>query len=277
MAKLHFLKSVTDTINNSFILESNQELLVLDGGFATEAPYMYEYLKKLGGHVTGWFLTHVHNDHVSCLHGILSSYPDIKVDKIYYNFPSDEFIIHHAPMQDSLPSEEILRRFREDASERCVELVTVQKNDVYTFDGGNVTVRVLRVPDESIVANAINNSSVVYRFEADNKSILFLGDLGIEGGDQLLNTTDPHLLKSDYLQMSHHGQGGVSKEFYARINPTYCFWPTPSWLWDNLGPGGYDTGKFKTLITRAWISEMQCVKKHYLMTDATHVIDLINN
>ena len=33
MAKLHFLKSVTDTINTSFIIESNGTLIVFDGGF----------------------------------------------------------------------------------------------------------------------------------------------------------------------------------------------------------------------------------------------------
>ena len=274
MAKLHFLKSVTDTINTSFILESNGTLLVVDGGFASEAPYMYEYLKALGGHVTGWFLTHVHNDHVSCLHGILSEHPDITVDKIYYNFPSDEFILHHAPMQDSLPSEEILRRFRADAAERHVELVVSQRGDVYEFDDKKVTVRVLREPDESIVQNPINNSSLVFRFESDGKSILFLGDLGIEGGEQLTHSTDASLIKADFVQMSHHGQGGVSKEVYSLINPSYCLWPTPSWLWNNMGPGGYDTGKFSTVITRGWISSLRCVKRHYLMIEGTQVIDL---
>ena len=54
MAKLHFLKSVTDTINTSFILESGDTLVVVDGGFPSETPYLYEYLKGLGGHVTAW-------------------------------------------------------------------------------------------------------------------------------------------------------------------------------------------------------------------------------
>lgn len=274
MAKLHFLKSVTDTINNSFILESNGVLLVVDGGFATEAPYMYEYLRGLGGHVTGWFLTHAHNDHVSCLHSVLSEHPDITVDKIYYNFPSDDFILHHAPMQDSLSSEEILHRFRADAAERRIELITCQRNDVYLFDDQRVVVRVLRVPDETITHNPINNSSIVLRFETDGKSILFLGDLGIEGGEQLMQTVDPSLIKADYVQMSHHGQGGVSEECYAMIQPSCCIWPTPSWLWDNIGPNGYDTGPFGTVVTRGWISALRCVKRHYLMTDGTQIIDL---
>jgi hypothetical protein len=82
------------------------------------------------------------------------------------------------------------------------------------------------------------------------------------------------LLQADYVQMAHHGQGGVEKEVYEVVRPTYCLWPTPSWLWDNMGPGGYDTGAFRTVIVRGWISSLRCVKKHYRMTEGTQVIDL---
>ena len=274
MAKLHFLKSVTDTINTSFILESGSSLLVVDGGFPSEADYMYEYLKGLGGHVRGWCLTHFHDDHVCCLHEVLSKHADITVDKIFCNFPSDEFIIHHSPMQDFISSEEMLRRFREDIALRGIELITVAREDVYTFDGGNVIARILRTPDEAIAANPINNSSIVFRFEVDGKSLLFLGDLGVEGGHQLLEITPPELLKADFVQMAHHGQEGVTKECYAAIRPTYCLWPTPTWLWENRGPGGYDTGHFQTVVVRGWMSELRCVKRHYVMIDGTQIIDL---
>ncbi len=280
MAKLHFLKSISDSINTSFILQSGDALLVVDGGYACEAPYMYEYLKALGGHVTAWFITHLHNDHVSCLHEILSGHSDITVDAIYRNFPSDAFIIQNEPMQRTVTSEELLRRFREDAVNRGVEVVTVQAGEKYSFDGGNVVVRVLRTPDESITENPINNSSVVYRFEADEKSILFLGDLAVKGGEQLLSTVDPSLIKADYVQMAHHGQKGVSKECYEAIRPSYCLWPTPSWLWNNIDKNGgvyYDTGNYDTIVTRGWISAMHCVRRHYLMIDGTQVIDLNND
>ena len=274
MAKLHFLKSVTDTINTSFILESGDTLLVVDGGFASEAPYMYEYLKKLGGHVSAWFLTHIHDDHVCCLCEILTEHPDIKIDRICYNFPSDEFVIRYEPDQGKITSEELLKVFYKAVSESGAEVVTVQTGDVYSFDAGNVTVRVLRTPDESITANPINNSSAVFRFETDGKSIIFLGDLGAEGGKQLVNETRSELLHADYLQMAHHGQNGVLKECYAAIRPSYCLWATPSWLWDNVGAGGYDTGRYNTLVTRGWISEMHCVKRHYVMTAGTQVISI---
>ena len=275
MAKLHFLKSVTDTINTSFILESNGTLLVVDGGFESEEPYLYEYLKSLGGHVSAWFLTHFHDDHVSCLIAMLQKHPDITVDTIYYNFPPDDYLTGWEPNQDRKSTAELLQMFRDAIAQRGISTVTATEGDRYAFDGGNTTVRVLRT--YNLAFRYINNSSTVYRFEADGKSILFLGDLEPDGGKELIEKVDHSLLRADYVQMAHHGQGGVEKEVYEVIKPTYCLWPTPSWLWDNMGPGGYDTGAFRTLIVRGWISSLRCVKKHYRMTDGTQVIDLANH
>jgi len=272
MAKLYFLKSVTDTINTSFILESNGVLLVVDGGYASESPCLYEYLKKLGGHVTAWFITHFHNDHFCCLLAMLNEHPDIAVDGIYYNFPRDEFFIETAPMQDQESSEAYLAQMREAIARRKVPVVEPRQGDVLEFDNGNVIVRIIRTyaGDET----NINDTSMVLRFEADGKSILFLGDLGVQGGEHLLKVADPSMLRADYVQMAHHGQDGVSRECYEAIRPAYCLWATPTWLWDNMGPGGYDTGNYLTVVVRGWISSLRCVKKHYLMQEGPHVIDL---
>ncbi|MBQ7378983.1 MAG: MBL fold metallo-hydrolase [Clostridia bacterium] len=272
MAKLHFLKSVTDTINTSFILESNDTLLVLDGGFPSEAPYLYEYLKDLGGHVDTWFLTHFHDDHFGCFLTILQEHPDIKIDNICYNFPSDEFIVKYEPKQSCKMSEEWLRIFKKTVADSGIPVVTATEGDVYTYDCGNVTVRVLRTYDEDLPY--INDSSTVFLFEVDGKSILFLGDLAVAGGKQLLAKAAPEMVKADFVQMAHHGQGGVDKACYEAIKPTYCLWPTPSWVWNNMGPGGYDTNVYQTIIVRGWISSLRSVKKHYLMIDGTQVIDL---
>ena len=51
-------------------------------------------------------------------------------------------------------------------------------------------------------------------------------------------------------QMAHHGQNGVSREFYEYIKPQRCIWATPEWLWNNDGGKGFDTHKFQTVRTR---------------------------
>ena len=272
MAKLHFLKTLTDTINTSFILESGDDLIVVDGGYVTETPYVYEYLKNLGGHVTAWFITHAHDDHYGCLFTLLNEHPDIRVDKLYFKFPSDELLASWEHKQTALLTATWSHIIRDTIDHCGIPVVTSVTGDVYEFDSGKVIVRVLRTFDESIPG--INDSSTVLRLEADGKSILILGDLGKAGGLHLLATTDHSLIKADYCQMAHHGQDGVGPEVYEVVRPTYCLWPTPSWLWNNMGAGGYDTGPFQTLVTRGWISALHCVKRHYLMTGGTQIIDL---
>lgn len=272
MARLHMLKSLTDTINTSFLLEHENKIIIVDGGFRSEAPYMYEYIKSLGGKVDAWFLTHAHDDHVGCLLEILKQHPDVSIGGIYYSFPSEEFATRGEPVQSDMSTAELYAHLTEFSDRRSVPRVTVFSGDVFNFSG--LTVRVLRTPNEQITRNPINNSSVVYRLETNGSSLLFLGDLGVEGGAELLSNTPPSLLRADYVQMAHHGQGGVDKNVYEAIRPSYTFWCTPSWLWDNMGDRGYDTGVFKTVIVRGWMSSLGSVKRHYLMTEGTHIIDL---
>lgn len=269
MPRLHMLKSVTDTINTSLIFENGSSLIVFDGGFASEAEYLHRYLLERGGHVDAWFLTHAHKDHVDACHAILADYSDITVEKICYNFPQDQWLASHDPAGEG---PEIADRLRQICTDKKIRTETVQTGDRYVFDG--FSVRVLRTPDEAITNNPINNSSVVYRVETEEHSVLILGDLGAEGGKQLLTTLSPDQLRADFCQMSHHGQNGVDRSVYEAIRPRFCLWCTPSWVWDNLGPGGYDTGRLQTVIVRGWMSELGCVERHYRMIDGTAVIEL---
>ena len=71
--------------------------------------------------------------------------------------------------------------------------------------------------------------------------------------------------------MAHHGQKGVSELFYRTVNPTYCIWPTPLWLWDNNNGGGKGSGPWKTLEVRAWMDKLN-VQQHYCLFDGLIMI-----
>ena len=88
---------------------------------------------------------------------------------------------------------------------------------------------------------------------------MFLGDLGVEGGIQLIETVPSEELKCEFVQMAHHGQNGVSQEFYRMIRPKICLFDAPLWLWENYLPEAEPvkgSGPFKTLLTRAWMEEL---------------------
>lgn len=268
MTSVYMLTSQSRTQMMSFIIKNDDHLLVVDGGNTCDADFLCTYVRSLGGVIDGWFLTHPHSDHIDALYSILERhFDDVKIREVYLNFPSDEFI----RTADENEFGHVLR-LREQFELHNITPKTVHAGDVYTF--GDITMRVLREPDESITTgDPINNASVVYRLEADGKSMIFLGDLGVEGGRQLLEKVPHELIKADFVQMAHHGQNGVDKPVYEAIHPDYCFWCTPDWLWDNNAGRGYDTHIWKTIVTRGWMSEIG-VKWHYVSKDGTHEVPL---
>ncbi len=117
-----------------------------------------------------------------------------------------------------------------------------------------VEIEFLSVPNENILVNCVNNHSVVFMMTVPGQKLLFLGDLGKEGGDMLAAAYGDKL-KCDVVQMAHHGQCGVGENVYALANAKICLFPTPQWVWENWGahrePG---TGPFRIAETLSYPS-----------------------
>ena len=268
MIKMHLLDSVTNTIITPFIIETEKGLVVIDGGFESETENFLKHLTELGGKVCAWFMTHNHDDHMGVLATILEKHLDkVQVDGVYYNYPSFDYIEKYGNENEV----ESYNRLENAAKTSGVKKITPEKGDVYDF--GNAKITMLYTPNENITNNSMNNTSIVFRLDTPDSSVLFLGDLGVEAGNDLIATVPHEKLRCDYVQMAHHGQQGVTKEVYEIIAPKCCLWCTPSWLWDNMGPNGYDSGNFKTVVVRGWMSEMG-VKQHYVTKDGPFVIEI---
>lgn len=265
--KLSLLSNQSASQMLSVILETGQGgIIVIDGGTKDDAAHLLETLRTKGGHVKAWFITHPHSDHVGALTEILDN-PEsgITIDQLYFSFAGRDWY-------------ETNEQYRADMVEKAVQsfqkLPTVQvhgdiaKGQVITID--DVTVTVMNQP-YLFTHNSINNSSVAYRAVMDGKSILFLGDMGAEAGNQLLADYGAGGLKSDIVQMAHHGQYGVTKEVYAAIRPQICLWPTPSWLWNNDNGGGPGSGSWSTQETIQWMQELGAVS-NYSIKDGDQII-----
>lgn len=77
----------------------------------------------------------------------------------------------------------------------------------------------------------MNDSSLVFKVISDKHSIIFLGDIGPQGGD-VLYWESRDKLKADIVQMAHHGHVNCGLEIYAAINPDICLWCTDQWLFN---------------------------------------------
>lgn len=267
-AELTMLKSQTRGQMMSFLLETkNGELIVIDGGRWDDGEYLCEQIRARGGKVSAWFLTHTHTDHVGALIKLLQDEEagvetGITVDKFYYNFAPKEWYITHEP--DDMGTAYTIIELLERVPQEKIEIVN--KGDVIRVDDVTMTVMNQRYePDENNIGdNDGNDCGIAYRALVNDVSILFLGDLGVIGGQRLLEQNGGNI-KSDMVQMAHHGQNGVGEEVYQAADPSICLWPTPQWLWENTD------GQFKTPETKSWIRKLN-VKKHYCTKDGDQVV-----
>lgn len=265
-AELRMLQSQTKGQMMSFLLKTKSgRLIVVDGGRWDDGDYLMQQIKAEGGHVSAWFLTHAHTDHVGALLKLLTNESDgidtgITIDHIYYNFASAEWYEKHE-LGDLGTAMSILKQLAALPAGVCE---TVKRGDEISVDDVMVQVMNDRYEPEEVGERDGNDASMAYRMIVNGKSILFLGDLQKKGGEHLLEQAGGGL-KSDMVQMAHHGQNGVSEDVYDAIDPSICLWPTPQWLWDNEG------GNYTTPETKEWVKKLN-VSRNYCTKDGDQVI-----
>lgn len=268
----------------SFVIITKEDhAIVVDGGMPEDMELLKQYVG--GRHISAWILTHAHDDHIS---GFVSEFQknqgaDFDIEKVYYHFPSLQLLENHEVhnydffknnLLEMLPAfEEVLPFFKDRShvvtqGER-IQIDEVQIDFIYSYH-------------PELTGNLMNDSSLVFKLSTPNKSVLFLGDLGPEGGDVLYRESR-HLLKADMVQMAHHGHMCCGMEVYAAIAPEVCLWCCADWLYNEPEIwGDYVTGKefgggrermYGTSMTRKWMEQLG-VKKHYVTKDGTHRIVL---
>lgn len=261
MAKIYLLNNATHTQILSLLIVSGDTVVAVDGGTRGDADNFIACLSRFTGdtHIDAWFLTHPHHDHINVANICLSEHPEVRVDGVYHHFPPLSYLEEMSTRGEA----ELVayKRFLSDGDGRCH---TVERGDVLTF--GDITVEVMRTFNPTIRADATNNSSAVYKVTVGGKTLLVLGDLGVEGGYDLMAICRAEELRCDFTQMAHHGQSGADEVFYRYIRPKACLWPTPDWLWDNDMGEGFDTGPYKTVRTRAWMDDLGA-SVHYVEKD----------
>ena len=271
MSKLYFLGNSTKVQMLGCVIVSGGKTVVIDGGSFGDNRQLTDLLLEVcNGHVDAWFFTHPHHDHIGSFYRIMKHPSKITVDNIYHHFPNLDSLKKHGTRHGDEVSlwEGLFSLFSETLSEK---VHIMDRGNCYEF--GNLKISVLRVYNESIVQNFVNNSSTVLRIDGESASVLILGDLGCEGGDEVKRICSRESLVTDYTQMAHHGQCGVKRDFYEYIMPKRCIWPSPDWLWDNDNGNGFDTGPWQTVRTREWMDAIG-VTNHIVEKDGTQIIEI---
>lgn len=244
-----------------YLIKTKQgKVIAIDGGTVADTENFIKNVNDLGGKIDIWFITHPHKDHAGVLNSVIEQNIDLNIEKIYYTANDLSWYLEYDP-ERAYEAENFYKTINNSKIKDKVEEVAL--NQIINID--NVSFEIIGVKNPEITVNPFNNSSMVIKLKVNEKQVLFLADTGAESGKKLLETQGDKL-KSDIVQMAHHGQAGVTEEVYKKINPKICLWPTPDWLWDNDPGTGYNTGPYKTIETRNWMETLN-VKQNIIAKD----------
>ena len=197
-----------------------------------------------------WIITHSHSDHMQIANQVLATRAkDIQVNMVCYNFPDYEggkvqvidnglashqnlvnnfktrlatyfpkceIFVFHAGQKLLLPGCRI--DFLHTHEDYILHDYAGENGDPYVFGLGNLT-------------------TSVWKMTISGHTFLVMGDSEFTLVDQLVNAYGASVLKSDILQVTHHGYSGgtipFSRIFTGSSEKTVCLWPTDAWRFHN--------------------------------------------
>ena len=214
-----------------YTIRSNTgKLVVIDGGWKSDADLVRSVIKKNGNVVSAWIVTHPHPDHVGALSEILrNNTTKIRIRKIYTSFVNRSADRRTRKVWDEYDVYEEFRR----RTKGFGAITYLKEKDVIDLIGLKMTV--LNAWDASVNrlrANLCNHGSLMFKLEGEKQSMLFCADVGTPRQKRLLRRYKK-LRPATYVQCAHHGNPGFNETFYRYVKPEVAFIDAPKMITDD--------------------------------------------
>ena len=211
----------------------NGEFILVDGGIKdTEtSEQLYAFLKEKAvdgkPNIALWIFTHCHKDHIGLPTEFLTTYQGkVSVQAFAYQFPNcDKVEVAMESVADRKQAIADLETIIQDGYPNAV-VYTLHTGQSYFYAG--VEIEILYSLDDTYPYPylSFNDMSVAFRMRFENgQTILLLGDSQNMACKAMADRYGDYL-KSDFLQVAHHGLIGGDKRLYQMIDPEVCFWAT---------------------------------------------------
>lgn len=283
----------TKSLMHSYVIKTrNDKIVVIDGGIDGDGlmkePYIAAAIRAILGlsdddyfEVEAWFLTHQHRDHFNELRKLLDSYNNaskFQINNIYFDFPEPyvqwgnpeinpndyqyDYVELLKKAVDHYYAERGEAKTYASVNGAVINAENIAKG--LTIDVDGVCFDILQTWSKE--DKVVNSNSVIIRMRSDGHSVLFLGDAYVDSGERLLKTYGAEAVKSEYVQLGHHGQAGPDQAFYDAIDAknSIRLWPTPDWVWVRV------VDWLQTNKTRTWLG-LPDDAKDFVQTDRDYI------
>jgi beta-lactamase superfamily II metal-dependent hydrolase len=198
----------------------NGKFIIYDGGY-TANDGLYKKLKELAGNndiiIASWIISHPHPDHEDAFDAFLKNHAkDIRIETVMYNFTK---------LSDAYGTSDTIKPYVEQYLDGKTTIIKPHTGQIYTF--GSSTVEILHTVEDFMPAKIsdVNYATMVVRVTVAGKSTILLGD-AYDDVAPFLTKTYGSYLKSDMVQLAHHGTYPGTTELYSAINAPILFWPS---------------------------------------------------
>lgn len=213
--------------------------LIVDGGGSNgnDEDVLYNYLadnnKRTDGKIViaAWIFTHEHWDHVANFLDFSSKYVSkVTVETFMWNFARDIDVETAGDYYSKMAN-----HFARYKNAKVIKVHAGQRAWVR-----NAEIEILfthELLSEHRLVD-MNETSTIFRVNISGKKILFLADISSykyknTGVDVLYNMYGTEL-KSDIVQVAHHGWAGASIEIYSAVNASITLWPVEQSDWSDV-------------------------------------------
>ena len=217
---------------------SDGRFIVIDGGGSDDAvvssfsqvlysKMIEQSVDKNNITIAAWIITHSHGDHVGGFCSFSAAYSEqVKLQSILYNFPSN------ADSEASNDDKGSFSRFISHAQSyyNDTPLYKVHTGHVYTI--ADATIEIFYTHEDYVTEDRAipstknwNNTSLIFGLEIAGQKIMFLGDAQQVPNDQTALIFGP-ALKSDIVQVAHHGGHGGTNSIYKAVDPAVALFTT---------------------------------------------------
>ena len=215
-----------------FMKLSDNSLVIIDGGGVQQmSDSAAEEFLRLAREATGvpegekmriscWFITHRHGDHFQGFNRFITKYHDqFEMERILYNIieTDDNFTRVTSTVSRYYP--DIL--YHKPHTGETIRLADISMDVMYTQED------LMDPKTMKYKSSDFNDSCTVLKVNFDGKTFMILGDIYGSAETTLLEYYSSDMLKSDVVQVSHHGWNYMPS-LYAAIDAKIALYPQSS-------------------------------------------------